>query len=382
MIEWLNILIGLSVAGCSVLFFSLLLTYQLKEKLSAKWYYLSMKLSLFFFLFPIFLISKFFLTIEKEINSIQHIGSYVVNQNENIILTLFIVWLVGMFVSILFNVYVYQRSIKRIKENLATTPIDNSVQFLLDKHLREMKLKSSIKIKFCTLNISPVLIGILKPTVILPIYDIPHDELDRILRHELIHYKKKDLWVKRAMLITTILHWYNPFVYLLQKQINKWCELSCDEDVVLNLPHVERKKYGETILNTIYRSKQYANSHIHSTFFISGKIDLKKRLTKILEAKYVSKPIFILSTVMLIIVGGIAVFSADLAHGNIDVLSNENILLEENFNTEKSFDDESKVTEDSDGIISIKRSDESKFSEEDWEEILRQVENNEIILEE
>ncbi len=27
-------------------------------------------------------------------------------------------------------------------------------------------------------------------------------------------------------------HWFNPFVYLLEKEVNKSCELSCDEKVI------------------------------------------------------------------------------------------------------------------------------------------------------
>lgn len=35
------------------------------------------------------------------------------------------------------------------------------------------------------------------------------------------------------------IHWFNPFVYLLEKEVNRACELSCDEAVVFMLDAVK-----------------------------------------------------------------------------------------------------------------------------------------------
>ncbi|WP_219710564.1 M56 family metallopeptidase, partial [Clostridioides difficile] len=57
-------------------------------------------------------------------------------------------------------------------------------------------------------------------------------ELKLIFRHELIHYKRKDNFLKLIMLIVNILYWFNPICYLLKKHFNEVCELSCDELVI------------------------------------------------------------------------------------------------------------------------------------------------------
>ena len=38
-----------------------------------------------------------------------------------------------------------------------------------------------------------------------------------------------DMFYKWLIQIVVCVHWFNPFVYLLEKEVNKSCELSCDE---------------------------------------------------------------------------------------------------------------------------------------------------------
>lgn len=239
-----------------------------------------------------------------------------------------------------------------------------------------MKLKNRIRLTYCQENISPILIGLFKPTIVLPMYEIPNDELALILKHELIHYKKKDLWVKRLGIFAIILHWYNPLIYLLQKELTKWCELSCDEYVVMSMSLSERKKYAETILNMMQRAQRHSLSPFSAPFFTTGKMKLKKRLQRMLTDKKVSRPIGMLSIVILFIFSGVSIVSSEYTHNNISPIEEEVLTL-----TEESFDT-SIEEEGHSELISVKLSDESKFSKEEWKIILKKIERNEIILEE
>lgn len=53
-------------------------------------------------------------------------------------------------------------------------------------------------------------------------------DMGMVIHHELIHLKRKDLWVKAFTLGASALHWFNPLVHILQKDIHTWSELSCD----------------------------------------------------------------------------------------------------------------------------------------------------------
>ncbi len=50
-----------------------------------------------------------------------------------------------------------------------------------------------------------------------------------IFLHELNHYKRKDIIIKAFGLIINAIHWFNPLVYMLLKEMNKYCEYTIDE---------------------------------------------------------------------------------------------------------------------------------------------------------
>ncbi len=62
---------------------------------------------------------------------------------------------------------------------------------------------------------SPAITGLRKNKIIIPNKNLKK-KLKLIFRHELIHYKRKDNFLKLIMLIVNILYWFNPICYLLK----------------------------------------------------------------------------------------------------------------------------------------------------------------------
>ena len=69
-----------------------------------------------------------------------------------------------------------------------------------------------------------------------------------ILAHELTHARRWDLLVKWWAAGVGCLHWFNPAVYLIRREIARACELACDEAVVKEMSPEGRRHYGETLL--------------------------------------------------------------------------------------------------------------------------------------
>lgn len=323
MYEWLNIVIALSVAGGSIFILSYCMTAITREALPARWYYRNRKLALFAFLVPIFLLLNVSILFKKD-NHFLQLGQLAIVQQSTVYLSerfiqiVFIIWLVGAIGTGLWFLYIYRGFYQKVYRKYVAVPKEHVVWSILERQRKDMNVKSSITLAYCQENISPILVGMFKPTIVLPMYAIPDDELAMIINHELTHYKKKDLWVKRALIIAIILHWYNPLIYFLHKEITKWCELSCDEDVVMKLSsRAERKKYGETILNMMKRANQQENSAFLLTFFTTGQMRLKKRLMRIVKAKQVSKPIVIVIITLFLAFGSAGVISSAFTHKNI-----------------------------------------------------------------
>lgn len=129
------------------------------------------------------------------------------------------------------------------------------------------------KSKFIT---SPIIVGLFRPVLYLP--DNSDEKLKYVFMHEKIHQKRRDLIVKWLAVIASIIHWFNPFSYIILRQIDTECELSCDFEVTKNLSSAERKEYMQVIL-AFAESNTAGNPLIAQ--FSSDKRLLKKRFSLI-----------------------------------------------------------------------------------------------------
>ncbi len=88
------------------------------------------------------------------------------------------------------------------------------------------------------------------------------DELNNILQHELTHYRRKDVLYKWFVAAVTSIHWFNPVMLLIRREINRACELSCDEAVISGMSDIEKRSYGNTLL-TLFRAPEIIDRHIN-----------------------------------------------------------------------------------------------------------------------
>ncbi len=128
---------------------------------------------------------------------------------------------------------------------------------------------------------SPMLVGFLKPVLILPEVYYDRVELSFILRHELVHYRRKDTWCKLLFMLAAAVHWFNPLVWIMQREAAVDMELACDEKVVQGADFETRKAYTETLLSTLHKGCD--RSVLLSTGFYGGKKIMKKRFQNILS---------------------------------------------------------------------------------------------------
>jgi len=157
---------------------------------------------------------------------------------------------------------------------------------------------------------TPMLVGIIRPFIVLPSVVFGESELSMILAHELVHYRRKDVGLKFLMLITTAIHWFNPAVYFIKKHIDVQCELSCDEQVVMEMSPQKRQLYGETILFMLQRSVVQRNL-VCASGLCNSKKNIKMRLLNMLNAKKTKKYVTAVSIAMaasVVVLGGIAAY--------------------------------------------------------------------------
>lgn len=94
-----------------------------------------------------------------------------------------------------------------------------------------------------------ILVGVFHPTIYLPDCNYSEEQLDTILRHELTHFRRCDVLIKWCSVLLTHLHWFNPLIYLARHELNRVCELSCDEITIKNFSDKEKQSYGDTLIH-------------------------------------------------------------------------------------------------------------------------------------
>ncbi len=135
---------------------------------------------------------------------------------------------------------------------------------------------------------SPMMIGLFKPTILLPLRHYEYDELRLIIKHELTHFLHRDLWFKLLLILCRAVHWFNPFMVLFARSIEQECEYYCDMSVMENEPEKMRKVYCNSIVNTLadqVRRNGREMRPVLATSFYSPKSGLKHRFSMVLRGK-------------------------------------------------------------------------------------------------
>lgn len=203
-----------------------------------------------------------------------------------------LIWLIGVFVFII----LYGIQLVRFRRKIIRTSLqidDTGTLLALKNSMTEMGINGKLRLLSNNIIKTPMLAGLFKTFLILPEVEMSERELKVILKHELTHFKRRDLWVKSLTLLANAIHWFNPAAYRLTKNIDTFCELSCDEQVVSDMNMEERHFYGETILNVLCR---VVNQHsgMYATLADSKK-GFERRLKHMMNVKNTSKRIVIIS---------------------------------------------------------------------------------------
>lgn len=187
------------------------------------------------------------------------------------------IWLLGVISHLLYSCIAYYRFSHRVIEN-------SSMSHDLDKELF-CSLYTNKRLRFiCSKYIKvPMHIGVVRPYIVVPqmayVENGMQKELEYILRHEITHYQKKDLIYKWFMLFVTSLHWFNPFMRVVRKNIDNACELACDEAVIKDMTPSQRMQYGETLIKMSGKIKM--PMVVSATTLSNQKDILKERIMSI-----------------------------------------------------------------------------------------------------
>lgn len=182
---------------------------------------------------------------------------------------LFLLWQLGSYLAL------------RAKLSRSRRPLgDEAILAVLEKESAAAGLKKPLPVYTAAVG-SPMIVGAIKPTLLLPELELSTEQLSLVFRHELIHYRRRDIWYKLLLMLANAIHWFNPMVWLMVHAADRDLELSCDEAVVAGRDEAYREEYGRCLLAVVRAGM--SRRTLFTTNFYSGKKTLKNRLATIFD---------------------------------------------------------------------------------------------------
>ena len=225
---------------------------------------------------------------------------------------LFFIWLVPALVILLRKVLAYRKFMRYIRTKGAEVS-DLKILNILAVCEEKCSIRKPVELYYRPLLPTPVMTGFLHPYMVIPDTNLTDEELSFIFTHELVHLKRLDMFYKWLVQIVVCVHWFNPFVYVLQKEVNYACELACDEAVVGCLNMAEKKAYGDTLLLCSKTAAAFKHT-VSSLALTEGAEQLKERLGEIMNDKKRTKKTKILTAALTVcIFTGSAAVGAHIA---------------------------------------------------------------------
>lgn len=212
----------------------------------------------------------------------------------NVATVLFIFWQFGMILFLGFHMIGYVLYVQKLKK------------YSINADKQEMELlnelsgyKSTPQLYKNSIVTIPILIGVFCPKIILPYKKYEDIKLQSIFLHEMTHMRKYDIAIKWLLILVGALHWFNPITYFVRREIDRACELACDEFVIKKLDNGGRQCYGDTLIAVAADSIRKPPVLIT---MCEDKKSLKERLDAIMKHKGFSKRTIYLSFILLVII--------------------------------------------------------------------------------
>lgn len=196
---------------------------------------------------------------------------------------LWVIWLAVAFGMLIRKISMYQGYMKYVKAGAAEV-CDIALLDRLAATADQLGVSRTVELCVNPLVASPMLVGYFHPCVVLPRADVPEKEFCWIAMHELMHYKRRDILYKWLVQVTVCLHWFNPLVHWMSREIDRACEFACDEAVVGKMGYDHAADYGETLLNAMAAGGIYREPFATVTMSANKEL-LRERLGAIMNCK-------------------------------------------------------------------------------------------------
>lgn len=190
-----------------------------------------------------------------------------------------LLWLwIGVAVILLIRYFYKRVKVRRILEQYVIKDTDTKEYY--ESFLNDTKIRS-IKIAVIPGEEQAAIFGVIRPIMILPDAVLEEKTVAHMIRHEIKHYANYDLWLKFFVDLLVVIHWWNPIVYMMRKELSLAFELSNDYMVTKDMSELGKIEYAETLVQA---AKLMSNQQAYDLNLIGGEC-LETRIKMLLKEK-------------------------------------------------------------------------------------------------
>lgn len=125
-------------------------------------------------------------------------------------------------------------------------PVEGPRRAAIDAVAQRYQLPRPRRVVECRWERSPFLMGFFAPALVLPMGWEPDE---KVILHELLHLKHRDLWAGWLTAALRCLHWCDPLLWLVFDKVDNDREALCDQRVLERLEGEDRRDYGRVLLS-------------------------------------------------------------------------------------------------------------------------------------
>lgn len=191
------------------------------------------------------------------------------------------------------------------------------------KSLKESEKINGIKVIKSPLISSPMIFGFFGCTLAVPQAEIDEKSFNLALRHEMVHCRRHDSWLKLFAVTVNSICWFNPITYLMVNLVGEACEYACDEQVTKEMDLADRKEYSLMILSTACQASPALSSNM-----AKSKIQLKRRFEMIMNRQKCKKITRVMCAVIAVITAfASVVFASEAAPAVSALIKNDYVYV-------------------------------------------------------
>jgi beta-lactamase regulating signal transducer with metallopeptidase domain len=212
-----------------------------------------------------------------QVSKANYIARFVAyfNQHAALIVAIWFIIFSARCVKIISGL-VYIQRLRHHKTHLPPAAWERKLQALS----HSLQIRQHIKLLQSELVKVPVVVGLLKPVILVPLglfTHLPPDQLEAILLHELAHIKRRDYFVNLLQSFAEVVFFFNPAVVWLSAVIREERENCCD-DIAISVT-----KSKARFIDALVSFQEYSQGAAYAMAFPGKKDHLLNRVKRLVH---------------------------------------------------------------------------------------------------